>query len=732
MNEGPLPERSDTLSNKGVERARHFIQNVPGEAPDREGPTMAQMIPDSLDRSDLEPTLGERLTYQFLRNGLGDDFIVWFDRDIDGRKPDFIVWGPGIGLLVLEVKDWKPERLVEVKPDSVVIETPQGPIEHRHPLDIARRYAYKVSDLLTRKDVLLQPSGPHRGKLKFPWGCGAVMTHLGRGFCTEKGLGGLFPEPQVLFRVDLEHPIPSELLPQRLEGMFNVRFPIVGMGDPEVRALRSVLHPEVVLKQPDDQPCLALEGANDVATYDLVQERIAKSLGEGHRVLRGVAGSGKTRILISRAVRLARLNPSWQIGLFCYNLTLEAWLREAVRNQAPELAERIHAHSVTEWMKELIGEDNIDDWEADDVPDRLAESFRTGDREPPFDALMVDEGQDFRASWLRLCAASVKTPPGNLVVAADGAQSIYERGFTWKAAGIQASGGRTQVLKTNYRNTREIAAFARRFARLGVVAGFDDEVLPVDDMELSPRSGPMPQIWRFASEQDQAAFIAAEARRSFQTDSEAGTPYQDMAVLYPRARWKGVDYLSLICDKLDEQVVPYVAMAKDADWKRRSALRQVQLGVSTIHSFKGLDIDTAFLTGPLDVDDPATHRNLYYVALTRAQRRLVITYVKPNEHTGILVEAAAGRGATGTPVGRMSLVRLGLASYPLQPETVLEFSGLGDDEILGFIEGRKDAPGAARLLEQIRLVTGRYGEDDNLRRLEAEELQTRLNLTVKE
>ena len=687
---------------------------------------MAQMIPDSLDRSDLEPTLGERLTYEFLRRGLNDDHIVWFDRDVDGRKPDFIVWGPGIGLLVLEVKDWKPDKLLEVKSDSVVIETHQGPIEHRHPLEIARRYVFNVTDVLTRHGALLQSSGTHRGKLKFPWGCGAVMTHLGRDFCAEKGLEGLFPQPQVLFRVDLEHPFPGELLPQRLEGMFRVRFPITGMGEREVRTLRSVLHPEVVLRQLDNQPCLALEGTDDVATYDLTQERIAKSLGDGHRVIRGVAGSGKTRILISRAIRLARLNPTWTIGFFCYNLTLEAWLKESIRNQSPEVAGRIHVHSVTEWMKRLAGGDSIQDWEADELPAMLAKRFRSGDAEPPFDALMVDEGQDFRESWLRLCAASVKTPPGNLVIAADGAQSIYQRGFTWKAAGIDAAGGRTQILKINYRNTKEIAAFARRFARLGVVAGFDDDVLPVDDMELSPRSGPLPEIWRFPSERDQAALIAAEARRSFSGENGPKTPYQDMAVLYPRTRWDGVDYLSTLCEQLDKQVVPYVTMAKDTDWKRRSALRQVQLAVSTIHSFKGLDTDTVFLTGPLDVEDPAMHRNLYYVALTRAQRRLVITYVAPNEHTRILLDAAAGRGAIGTPVGRLSLVRLGLASYPLQLQTALELSNLNDDAILDYIEARKGVPGAARLSKQIRATAKEHGEDDNERRLEAERLWSRM------
>ena len=41
---------------------------------------------------------------------------------------------------------------------------------------------------------------------------------------------------------------------------------------------------------------------------DLNQEQAARSLGEGHRVIHGVAGSGKTMILIFRAQHLTQRN----------------------------------------------------------------------------------------------------------------------------------------------------------------------------------------------------------------------------------------------------------------------------------------------------------------------------------------------------------------------------------------------------------------------------------------
>jgi superfamily I DNA and RNA helicase len=54
---------------------------------------------------------------------------------------------------------------------------------------------------------------------------------------------------------------------------------------------------------------------------DLQQEQLARSLGDGHRVIHGVAGSGKTMILGYRAEYLAKASTasSKPILVLCYN-----------------------------------------------------------------------------------------------------------------------------------------------------------------------------------------------------------------------------------------------------------------------------------------------------------------------------------------------------------------------------------------------------------------------------
>src|SRR5690606_20366574 len=79
---------------------------------------------------------------------------------------------------------------------------------------------------------------------------------------------------------------------------------------PQFDCLRALLFPEVRIRQialPLDEPEAPNQQDRTLAVMDLAQEQLARSLGEGHRIIRGVAGSGKTLILAFRAEHLARV-----------------------------------------------------------------------------------------------------------------------------------------------------------------------------------------------------------------------------------------------------------------------------------------------------------------------------------------------------------------------------------------------------------------------------------------
>lgn len=68
-----------------------------------------------------------------------------------------------------------------------------------------------------------------------------------------------------------------------------------------------------------DQLLLSL---HNIQAMDLHQESLARQLGDKNRLIRGIAGSGKTLILAARAKMLIKEHPDWKILVLCYGIPL--------------------------------------------------------------------------------------------------------------------------------------------------------------------------------------------------------------------------------------------------------------------------------------------------------------------------------------------------------------------------------------------------------------------------
>src|SRR6185369_6150453 len=118
--------------------------------------------------------------------------------------------------------------------------------------------------------------------------------------------------------------------------MFNVRFQSK-LTLPQVERIRWRLFPELRIHQPElglAQPEAPAANApeDDLKVMDLAQEEIARNLGDGHRVIHGVAGSGKTLILAYRCQHLARTLQK-PVLVLMFNRTLASWLRHQFQSQ---------------------------------------------------------------------------------------------------------------------------------------------------------------------------------------------------------------------------------------------------------------------------------------------------------------------------------------------------------------------------------------------------------------
>ncbi|MFJ8013488.1 UvrD-helicase domain-containing protein [Streptomyces sp. NPDC096339] len=109
----------------------------------------------------------------------------------------------------------------------------------------------------------------------------------------------------------------------------------------------------------------------------------------------------------------------------------------------------------------------------------LAEASRRRER-PLYAAVIVDEVQDLTLVGVRLLHALVGDAPNGLLLVGDGQQTVYPGGFRLTDADIDIRGDRGQVLRTNYRNSKQILD-----AALTVVA--DDSFVDLDGLRTPGR-----------------------------------------------------------------------------------------------------------------------------------------------------------------------------------------------------------------------------------------------------
>ncbi|GIX53050.1 DEAD/DEAH box helicase [Sphaerotilus sulfidivorans] len=612
---------------------------------------MAQ-FPQGLRQIESRCNAGERRVLDQLRQCLDDQHIVWHDLPVGeaARQPDFIVLGPGLGLLLLEVKDWKLATIRQATPDRVELATASGPVMTAHPLRQVRDHAMALADLLQRDPALVHDDGPHRGRLALRYGWGAVMSNLRRAeVAALPGFDAVFPPSRTLLRDDLDDSVDPVAFVQRLSGLFTVDL-AQRLTPAQRERIRWHLFPELRLGAPAPAPApTPAEAPPEVPdllqVMDLQQEQVARTLGDGHRVIHGVAGSGKTMILVHRARLLAReAEPARPVLVLCYNRALADRIEALIAPDEP-LRARLQVRTFHGWCAELARRHRIavpaapEGQDDTDAPARLAQAViaaADAGRVPlgGHHAVLIDEAHDFEDGWLRLAAAMTDPAARRLLVLYDDAQSIYQRlrrRFSFTSVGIQAR-GRTSVLRLNYRNTAEVLGLALRFAR-GLLpergrdreAGRDDEDDRITGVapSSSGRRGPRPVLIRARSEHEEAELLAARIADAV----VAGTPPGEIAVLC-RTRAQ----MAPIAEALARRGLPLQSMGSTGfqhfDWS------QAGIRLVTLHSAKGLEFAHVHVAGlqrlPWRDETLEDAVRLVYVAMTRATQSLVLSCCGPS------------------------------------------------------------------------------------------------------
>jgi hypothetical protein len=618
---------------------------------------MAQIIPE-LNRQTLSRmTSGEKRVAEALKKLLEDDYLVWYDIPMgkQRRYPDFIILHPARGLLFLEVKDWKPETLKRLTKSDATLLTDRGQVTVMHPLEQARQYAYAVIAKLSRDPQLCHQSGSHQGKLTMPYGWGVVLTNITRNQITrampEANREILLPDHLMIYKGEFTENTDPEAFQQRLWDMFTYQFG-QPLSLPQIDRIRWHMFPEMRIDLPQQADIFAAPDNNGqnseplaemlpdvVRIMDIQQEQLARSLGEGHRVIHGVAGSGKTMILGYRCQYLAQTLKK-PILVLCFNITLAARLRAFISSKGIDAQVQIyHFH---DWCGQQLktysvelptGEMPAFERQVKAVIQAVEKGFIP---RAQYGAVLIDEGHDMQAEWLKLVVQMVDPESNSLLLLYDDAQSIYKKNsgldFTLSSVGIQAQ-GRTTVLRLNYRNTREILHFAYGFAHHYLnPQSSDDDHIPLIKPESAGTHGSAPVVRRFDSFEDELAYTLACIRKWRGNQVRLA----DIAVLYPK-KYQGKQ----LSQRLQQEGIPHqwldsrsAKMAYDAEAD--------SLVLMTMHSSKGLEFERVIMIGIGQMDDGEEQREpsarLLYVGMTRARQSLLMTSSGNNEFSRRMME----------------------------------------------------------------------------------------------
>ncbi len=598
---------------------------------------MATLIP-SLNSCLPRMPAGARRFAQRLTSLLDQDTLCWYDVTLGNlhQRPDFVLLHPQHGLLLLELRDWKRDNLINGSALGITLKQDDASRETANPLEQARQYALSIRQTLGRDSYLLNGID---NALVLNVGHGLVLSNITRHELQSSPLHAMFAERHVLCKDELTETVTTTELTARLWLMTQA----AGQHPPQTRLtaqqidrVRFHLFPEIRIQQRSlfDQPASDNDAPQRPGVMDLQQEQVARSLGEGHRVIHGVAGSGKTMILAFRCTQLARSSDK-PVLVLCYNDSLAARLEQLITDK--RLLGRIIVRHFHGWCLDQLRLHRLPmPAEGPGFPGRLVRAVTQAVSEQripsaQYGAVLIDEGHDFEPEWFKLLSQMVDPANNSLLLLYDDAQAIYgkkrSRDFSFAKVGIQAR-GRTTILRVNYRNTAEVLDYAYRFAKDTLIPEentVEEDAIPFVSPQSAGRSGLTPQLTECASLEDEAHHIAQQ----LQELHTQGRSWKDMAVLYP-ARFVG----EALAAHFKQAQLPVEWVQETSPAQRFNPLSDC-IKLMTLHNSKGLEFPVVAIAGlgfmPYQEDEAREDTRLLYVGMTRAVDKLILTAHRSSE-----------------------------------------------------------------------------------------------------
>ncbi|MBP8018417.1 MAG: NERD domain-containing protein [Hylemonella sp.] len=422
-------------------------------------------------------TKGELLVLEFFRRNLNNHWEIYIQPHLNGLRPDFVLINPNTGIAVFEVKDWDLSAI------RYFYKSRDGCAPELFGNDGTREFALRKSDPIGKielyKGAIHNVFCPH---LEQKAGFGLITGGIIFPFAESSAIERLL-RPARDFYGHSEYPKWNTLIgsddlvnPGGIKKAIRCAYleEDMRMDEKHANDLRHwLVEPEFSREQ--RSPLMA--------ELDDRQKEIVNSRNEKfHRRLRGPAGCGKSVILAARAAKLA--GEGKRVLLVTFNITLINYLLDyAVRySLSGKVRTQLEAWNFHYWCKVMAAktghwgdygalwgaaEDTDEDANQDALNISLASETAKWlvDLEPEdkYDAIFVDEGQDFREDWWKALMCAL-TPGGEMLLCADKAQNIYGVSNAWTDDATRGTKLAKPIeLKISYRMPGALCLLAAEF-----------------------------------------------------------------------------------------------------------------------------------------------------------------------------------------------------------------------------------------------------------------------------
>lgn len=542
---------------------------------------MAKMYPDPIPDYVIADSLrsSEVRVYNELKRQLPDEYTVYYSSPWRGLAPDgseidgevdFLVMHRDVGLMCIEVKGGVVSR--DGNTGEWTSRDRHG-FDHgiKNPVEQARKGKYAILDKIK---ALSEPVRKGRHWLRIDYG--VILPGSGR---VDKDLGADMPNDMFAFGDDM--PSLGRWIMNRFDRMRKTR------GDAIDGKLYDVIDQLFAASfELKVRLWTEISAENEkIVRLTTEQIRILDDLEINNRLaIPGPAGSGKTLMAIEKAHRLA--SQGMKTLFLCFNRPLAEHVSRMLEDDSENL-DVMTFHQLCYKASARTGKENLfqrDEWPEENEIEGCLLDYIDQSSDARYDAIVVDEGQDFRPEWWELLDLMlIDGEKGILYVFYDDNQKVYSWG------GVPAPTlSRSLRLSRNIRNTKSIFKEAARYYRGMVVHASGPEGRPIEEISVPQKTSVEKEIM---------------SRIGVLTKTK-GVPLSEISIL------------TMYKEEADRLLG---AIAKKYDVRDAAFPPGKHLTVDTVRRYKGLENGVVIVVQYEPWDDV-----LSYIASTRARGHIVI------------------------------------------------------------------------------------------------------------